>query len=184
MKYLIGIVVAILIIIFVIIKLLSGGSDQPMTKAQPLLHYANTNTLVRYTIDNPVQSNETHNDIIITVGKDQATLTVTQGYQGTVVRTQSYDNNQNAYANFLAALERTGGYTLGDTNKDTQDERGYCATGNRYSYDIVDGSGNLTQHLWATSCKQKTFKGSIDLVDRLFRDQIPDFNSLTNDVNI
>lgn len=183
MKYLIGIVVAILIIIFVIIKLLSGGSSQPATEARHLLQYAKTDTVVRYTIDNPVQANDSHKDIIVTVGKDQATLTVTQGYEGTVVRSKSYDNNENAYATLLAALERSGGYTLGNTDKDLQDERGYCATGDRYDYDIIDGSGNRIQHLWSTSCKDKTFKGNIDIVNNLFRAQIPDFDSLTSDVN-
>jgi hypothetical protein len=185
MRYLIGVILAILIIIFVIIKLLGGGgSNPPSNVSRNLVTYATTDTTMRYTVDSPVQANETHRQIVITVGQNQATLSVLKGYQGEVVRTKSYDNNSDAYANFLLALQRTGGYTLGDNNPDLQDDRGYCANGERFNYDIVNGDGSRIQHYWSTSCKQKTFKGDISAVQELFQNQIPDYDTLTNDVQL
>jgi hypothetical protein len=183
MRYLIGLVVFILLVIFVIIKLLSGGSSDKTELPPSLASYANTSTTVRYTIDNPTQASETHRDIIIEVGSNVATLTVTKGYEGEIVRTQSYNMNSNAYADFLLALDRSGGYTLGNTDKKVADERGYCATGNRYIYEIIDGSGNKVQHLWSTSCKEKTFKGLPKVVNELFEKQIPNFGDLVDDVD-
>jgi hypothetical protein len=182
MKYLIGLLLAIFVIIFVIIKLLSGGSDTPKNAPRQLSSYANTDTTVRYVIDNPVQSNDGHRDIIVTVGRDQATLTITKGYQGEVISSKSYNNNEESYRNFLMALDRTAGYTLGDNSNLLKDERGYCGVGERFSYDIVDGSGSEIQHLWSTSCKQKTYKGNVGVTSQLFELQIPDYDNLVSDV--
>lgn len=182
MRYLIGVILAILIIIFVIIKLLSGGGNPESTK-KSLLDYADTDTTVRYVIDTPVQASAEHRQIVITVGKDVANLSVLKGYQGEVINSKNYDNNRDAYANFLLGLQRSGGYTQGNDSKSTLDERGYCATGDRYSYDIVDGNGNRIQHYWSTSCGPKTFKGKPGIVRELFREQIPDYDQLTQDIS-
>jgi hypothetical protein len=183
MRYLIGLLLAIFVIIFVIIKLLSGGgSDTPKNAPPQLSSYANTDTTVRYVIDNPVQSNDGHRDVIVSVGRDQATLTITKGYQGKVISSKSYANNENSYRNFLMALDRTAGFSLGEDSDKLKDERGFCATGERYSYDVVDGSGSAIQHFWSTSCKQKTYKGNPGVTAELFELQIPDYDTLTGDV--
>jgi hypothetical protein len=184
MRYLIGLVIFIFLVIFVIIKLLGGGGSEKKDLPPSLSTYANSSTTMRYTIDNPTQASETHRDVIIEVGSDVSTITVTKGYEGEVIRTASYPMNPNAYADFLLALERTGSYTVGNTDEKFKDERGYCATGNRYSYDIVDGNGSAIQHFWSTSCKQKTFRGDVKAVGRLFKAQIPDYDDLTKDVDL
>jgi hypothetical protein len=81
------------------------------------------------------------------------------------------------------ALQHSGGYTLGNNDPALRDERGYCATGNRYSYDIVSGDGDRLQHYWSTSCSQKTFKGLPEIVRNLFTAQIPNFDDYTADIN-
>jgi hypothetical protein len=171
MKYLIGVLIFIFLLIFVIIKLLSGGSA-PKNLPPSLISYANSDTVVRYIIDNPTQNDSTHRDIIITVGKDAATLTITGGYNGNVISSNSFTSNPNAYAAFLAGLEKSAAFTKGNTTASAQDERGYCATGNRYSYDIVDGDGKRIQHFWSTTCGTKTFKGEPNVASLLFIDSI------------
>lgn len=178
MRYLIGLVIFILLIIFLIIKLLSGGSHK--TQLPPsLVSYADTATTVRYTIDNPVQAPQTHNDIIIEVGSSSTDIKVTKGYDGEVVKEQSFPMTTSAYATFLLSLQHSAGYTLGNTDPQLQDERGYCATGDRYSYDIIAGDGHRIQHLWSTSCKDKTFRGLPDVVRELFTAQVPGFDDYT-----
>jgi hypothetical protein len=183
MRFLIGVLVFIFILIFIIIKLLTGGSSEQKNLPPSLISYANSDTTVRYVIDNPVQNDASHRDIIVTVGKDAATLTITGGYNGNIVSTQSFTSNPNAYAAFLASLDKSANFTKGSTDTSAQDERGYCATGNRYSYDIVDGDGKRIQHFWSTSCGVKTFKGDTSVVSQLFRNQIPDFDQLTADID-
>jgi hypothetical protein len=183
MRYLIGVLVFIFLLIFLIIKLLSGGSGQKQPLPPSLVSYATTDTTVRYIIDNPTQNDKTHRDIIITVGQDAATLTITGGYNGNIISSRSFDSNPNSYAAFLSGLDKTGQYTKGNTDSRYVDERGYCANGNRYSYDIVNGDGKRIQHLWSTTCGVKTFKGQPEEVSRLFRQQIPNFDDLTHDVD-
>lgn len=182
MRYLIGLVIFILLIIFLIIKLLSGGGSKPNLPPS-LATYANTSTTVRYIIDNPVQAPQNHKDIVIEVGSSSTDIKITQGYDGEVVKEQSFPMTDAAYTAFLLALQHSAGYTLGDNDPKLKDERGYCATGNRYSYDIVSGDGDRLQHYWSTSCKEKTFKGLPDVVRNLFEAQIPNFDDYTSDVD-
>lgn len=184
MKFLIGLVVAIAVIIFIIIKLLSGGGGQAPQPKPQLESYAGTDTTMRMTIENPTQSPQTHREIQITVGNDDASLVVYKGYQQDVVRSKSYPMDTAAYRDFLRGLRLTGHYTDGNDNPDLRDEHGYCATGDRYVYEIIDGDGNAIQHYWSTSCGIKTFKGNINAVQELFQKQIPAYDDLTDDVDL
>lgn len=184
MKYLIGLVVTILVILFIIVRLLGGGGgDEQPTIPRQLADYGATSTTMRYVIDTAITAPENHRRVEIIVGRDDAVINVQKGYDGEIIRSRSYDMSASAYTNFLFALDRTAGYTEGNDDSNVRDERGYCATGNRYSYDIIDGSGTVLQHYWSTSCKQRTFRGDSRAVMRLFEDQIPDFDELTQDVD-
>jgi hypothetical protein len=183
MRYLIGLVIFILLIIFLIIKLLSGGSHKAALPPS-LVSYADTATTVRYIIDNPVQAPQNHRDIVIEVGSSSTDFKITKGYDGEVIKQQSFPMSNSAYAAFLLSLQHSGGYTLGNTDTALQDERGYCATGNRYSYDVVGGDGSRIQHFWSTSCGPKTFKGVADIVRQLFEAQVPNFDDYVNDIQI
>jgi hypothetical protein len=190
MKYLIGLILSILVILFIIIKLLSGGgggngANTSITQTQPksLADYADTDVTVRYTIDNPVQAPATHRDIIITVGRDSADLTVTKGYDGEVIKHKAYPNSENSYANFLMALDRSAKFTKGKDDPSLRDGRGYCATRDRFIYEIVAADGSLIQHFWSTSCRTATFEGDNGITRDLFISQIPDFDALTLNVS-
>lgn len=183
MKYLIGLVVTILVILFIIVRLLGGGGDKSSEVPKKLADYGATSTTMRYVIDTAIVAPENHRRVEIIVGRDDAVLNVQKGYDGEIIRSRSYDMTPSAYTNFLFALDRTAGYTKGNDDSNVRDERGYCATGNRFSYDIIDGSGTLLQHYWSTTCKQRTFNGDAGAVMSLFEDQIPDFNQLTQDVD-
>jgi hypothetical protein len=182
MRYLIGLVIFILLIIFLIIKLLTGGPSKPNLPPS-LSSYADTATTVRYIIDNPVQAPETHNDIIIEVGNSSTDIRIMKGYDNEIVKEESFPMSNSAYATFLLSLQHSGGYTLGNPDPQLRDERGYCATGDRYSYDIVAGDGSRIQHYWSTSCKEKTFHGLPDTVRQLFAAQVPNFDDYTQDID-
>jgi hypothetical protein len=83
----------------------------------------------------------------------------------------------------LLGLQHTAGFNLGEDKDATRDERGYCAMGNRYSYDIVDAGNNRIQHLWSTSCKEKTFSGEAGVVQQMFEAQVPGFSDLTTGID-
>lgn len=184
-RYVIGFLVAVgmivLVIILIVRSLVSSPSAPSGPVAQGLPSYAGTATTVQFTIDSPEGAPSAHNDIIINVGNYQATLTITQGYDGQVVSTKSYPMSTSAYATFLKALNYNG-FTAGDPSG-PKDENGHCALGTRYVYEILDPSGNTLQHFWYTSCGSGTFQGSVAAIHDLFTMQIPDYSTLTSGIN-
>lgn len=182
MRYIIGFLLAIGLLIFVFVLILRGGGDEATPQTQTkMIDYANSSVYVQFTIKGPVAADQTHNEARITVSNVESTMEVFKGYEGNLIRSQSYANNPTAYADFLAALE-VSGYTIGNKDKKFTDDRGYCPTGNRYIMQIRDGERDI-QRLWATSCGGvSTFKGKTDIVQTLFIRQIPDYNTLTRGV--
>lgn len=145
--------------------------------------YAQTDTSVRFTLDGPVTANQTHNDVIIEVNNSMATLTVTKGYNNELVRTKNYLTGTALYEVFLRAINFAG-FTKGKDNSPIADERGRCALGSRFIYEVVDGSGNVTSHYWRSTCGTGTFEGNFSQINTLFRNQIPDYSQLTQDSQV
>lgn len=184
MKYLIGLVVTILVILFVIIRLLvGGGAPSPAVQAVDLSKLASTDSTVRFAISNPTQSAQTHREIQITVGRDLTDFELYKGYDNSVISSKTYAMNETSYADFLRGLDLSGQFTNGNNDPALKDGRGYCALGNRYTYEIIDEAGNVKQHYWSTDCNQKTFRGNADAVQQLFKLQVPDYDKLTAGVD-
>lgn len=185
-RYVVAFLLAVGLIIVVIILIIHGLTSGPSTTPnvpKNLTDYVGTATSVQLTIDSPVASSTQHKDIIINVGNYQATLTVTQGYEGQVLRSQSYPMSSSSYAVFLRALNYNG-FTQGNNDPSLKDERGRCALGSRYIYEILDSNGDDVQRYWYTSCGNGTFSGSASTVRQLFQNQIPDYATLTRDVRL
>ncbi len=181
MKYFLGFLVSVGLIIGVFLLILNGfKSDSPKVKQTALVDYASTSREMEYTMQGPVSADAVHQAIRITVGRSSSTIDIIKGYNDEVVNTQTYGNNQSSYAEFLRALDLSG-YTRGNPSPELKDDRGFCATGQRYSMNIIDGS-DVIQHYWATSCGKGNFKGNANQVKVLFQKQIPDYNVLTQRV--
>jgi len=183
MRYFIGFLVTLGLIIALIILLFGGGSGSKQAAPKLLSSYANTNAIVQMTIDGPVSAPQTHNQVRVTVSRDQATFQQFQGYDGTVVNSKSYGNTTNSYNVFLRALAHAG-FTLGNKNAVISDSTGYCPLGEVYTFELID-SGTQLEKFWTTSCgSPKTFTGNSSLVTSLFRSQIPDYETLTGNINL
>jgi hypothetical protein len=184
MRYFIGFLITIGLAIVLIVLLFTGGggSKKPKT-TKALADYAFSDSVVRLTIDGPITADQTHQAVRITVGQEDTIYEQVQGYQGTVVNQQSYASNQNSYSNFLYALGHAG-FTRGDPSKVLANEKGYCPLGSRYVFELID-SGNTIQRYWGTSCgNPKTYKGNLNLTLSLFKAQVPDYNTLTENLNL
>lgn len=184
MKYFIGFigVVALIILVFVlVVRGFSGGTktEKPQTD---LSDYTNTSTVMRFTTEGPVTANQDYDEIRITVGRDANTIEIINGYEGNVVKAKTYPNNSEAYGNFLRSLQLLN-YTEGNADPKLADERGYCPTGKRYVYEIVSGNADV-QRFWIGTCGAGTFKGNSQTIRALFRKQIPDYSTLIAGVNI
>lgn len=185
MRYIIGFLVSIGLLILVFVMIFRGGGDDAAGPNAPrkLVDYANSTTVVRFIDDYPVNANLAHRQLVTTVGRDETVFEVKTGYEGQNLRAQSYANNPTSYATFLRSLQLAG-YSQGKNDENLQDERGFCPNGHRYIYEIRQDN-QLIQRYWNTSCSdgQGSFKGSTDIVRTLFQRQVPDFPRLTSGID-
>jgi len=183
MRYFLGLLIALGLIVLVFILVLKGFSGQPATPTKPLVDYATTNIVAELTINGPVIANQTHQALQITVGQSQAQINILQGYEGTVVNTKIYANNQAAYGVFLRAIDILN-FSKGNADPAKADERGYCPEGDSYVYELNNGVKDIERY-WATSCgNQGTFKGNALIINDLFEKQIPDYGTLTQSLQL
>lgn len=179
MRYYVGFLITLGLLIILIFLLFHGGNKASVTTtSQPLVNYANTSAEVSLTIDGPINASQNHQQVKITVNQNYVTFDQIQGYDGKVVNQQQFANSENSYDVFLHALQLAG-FTEGDTSSAFSDEQGYCALGDRYIFELSEGSNNL-ERFWATNCgNPKTYDGDLDLTLSLFEDQVPNYTTLT-----
>jgi hypothetical protein len=184
-RYFIGFMITIGLIILLIFMLFRGGGNQqnvPKT-SKPLASYATTDAQTIFTTEGIVNSNQEHGQIRIIVDRDTATYQEIRGYDGNVVDQHTYPNTQSAYTVFLLALNHNG-FTQGNSSKDLADERGICALGNRYVFELRQGTSTI-QRYWATTCSgTKTYNGNLSATIQLFQNQIPDYATVSQNVNL
>ena len=185
MRYFIGFLVTIGLIVLLIVLLITHHSGPtPATKA-PLISFSNSDTVVKTTIDGPINDPADHRQVQITVGRNNTTFQLLQGYDGNPLNTQTYPMTENAYDSFLHALQHAG-YQLGNDTS-TKTESGYCPEGSRYVFEIIQNGKDLERY-WYTSCGggriPSTFKGNTNLILQLFQAQVPGYNQLVENTNL
>lgn len=180
MRYFIGFLVTIGLIILLLVLLFSGGG-KPKTATTPktLTSYATSDAQVSLTIDGPVNAEQTHKQSQIIVDNGQATFEQLQGYNGQVINSQSYNNTEASFFVFLRALE-VANFTKGDNSPSLSDERGICPLGTRYIVQLTQDGKDIERY-WTTSCGggSKTYEGNLALTLSLFEAQIPNYGAVS-----
>jgi hypothetical protein len=180
LRYLLGLLAIIGLIVILIILLVPGKKGA--IPGDGLIGYANTNTVMRLTIDGPENYQQNHQSVQITVGKDNVTYEQLVGYNGQVVTEQTFPNTVAAYDVFLRGLYYADYYN-GDTTKSLSNENGVCALGTRYVYEINNGSSDV-ERFWSTNCGTKTYNGNISQTISLFQAQVPNFSNITANLDL
>lgn len=179
--------VGIFILFILIIVLFARRGDRPqqqtgINRDTSIIKYADTATQVRFTQNGQINAREDHRVLQITVGQNERTVVIFDGYQGNVLKSQSFLNDPDAYKAFLAGLQNSG-YTKPQIATRNVEPLGACPTGKRYNYDIINGTDTI-QSLWSTSCNMRgTFAGNASTVRTLFQKQIPGYNEFIKNVN-
>lgn len=177
MRFIIGILVTLGLIILVLVMLFHGGGGKTASpKSLNLSDYTHSNSVAKLVMQAPVQADQTYQQIEIDVSNSNVSFTLYNGYQQSAVSTTTYPNNDDAYANFLKGLQNEG-YTRGNSDKSMQDERGVCPLGTRNVYSFSNDSTELMR-FWSTSCGTATFKGRASNVTALFKLQVPNYNTV------
>ena len=186
MRYFLSFLFVIGLTILAIVLVVSSLHGESATRVgNPLVQYTYTPTQMEMTIDGPINADQTHSELQMTVSSSLSELNLEQGYDGTVVQSKTYTNNPASYAEFLQALE-IAGFNEGVTAKGVNTNPiGYCAFGDRYTYQITNPYGNSPiENFWSTSCGQGTFKGNSATVLDLFVAQMPDYNTVVGGTDL
>lgn len=179
MRYFTGFLIVIGLIILVFVIILKGGGSTKAPNQINLNSYANSEAIAQLIIDGPITADQNHQTMEITVGRSESMIQLMQGYQGTVTSSQTFTNNQTSFAIFLHALNLVG-FTQGNNSSSMRDERGHCATGDRYIFQLSDGD-NIIERYWQTSCGSVgTYQGNVTSTIDLFEKQIPNFSTITS----
>lgn len=185
-RYFIALGVVFLLVILLVILLFRGGEKPPTgPTVLPLNEYAFDNTsAVTYTQRGRINGDDVHRNIVITVTSDERKINIIQGYQGNVINTQTYSNNQDAYEQFLYALKQAGFLTKKKEIK-VDDPNGRCSTGILYYYTLSQDFNDLSS-LWSGNCSKEigTFGGNNTLIKTLFQAQITDYSKITSGVSL
>jgi len=176
----ISILVVTLIAIAGLLSILMPTNESEVHAASPSLSdYANKpGAEITLHVLGPVVANEFYRSADITISPSFRTITAYKTYNNEVLATTTYGNNQNAFTQFVNALQVSNFSTT--PAKDSQSEvKSTCPQGARYVYELRDEGKTITQ-LWATSCstKNQSFKGNAPLANMLFRDQIPGISQM------
>ncbi|HVS58383.1 MAG TPA: hypothetical protein VHD60_01440 [Candidatus Saccharimonadales bacterium] len=181
MRALIGILVAIGLVVLVLVLIFSGGGG-PTKKPLYLPDYATSTSFAQMSIRGPINAPQDHNDVRVTVSSSDSSLEIIKGYEDQTASTKTFDMTPAAYTQFLFALQREN-FTKGNPDSSLKENRGICPFGRLYTFVFNDGS-NERERYWTTSCGQGNFQGNGIAVRDLFQAQIPDYSTLTTDVNL
>src|SRR5579871_5322699 len=134
MRYIIGLLIAIGLIVLVIVLIFKAFAGHKIV-SQPLVNFAYSPTIMQLTVDGQINADQNHLSFQISVGQYDSEFRAYKGYQGTITNQATYPSNPVAYANFLRALD-VAGYTKGNQTSENSDERGFCPFGQRYIFEI------------------------------------------------
>jgi hypothetical protein len=164
--------------IVLLLSLFFGGGKKAK-KTTPtnfnITQYINTDSQVVAITDGPINGDDAHRAIRITVDRNSRRIDVVQGYKGNVIVTKSYDNNQKAYDQFLHALALAN---FGKPRTTTiASEDGVCATGRRFVFEAFN-NGDSISRTWTANCMRGNTTAVPSRVTDLFRRQITDYDTI------
>lgn len=175
-------IIIFLVVVIGIVLLLSlvfGGNKntnkQPTVQKITLVDFAKRDSQVVSITDGVINGDDEHRAIRITVDRNTRTMDVIQGYQGNVIASQSYVNNQQAYAEFLSALAKASFASSRKTS--LASENGVCATGRRYVFELLEANKSISR-TWTANCVKGNTNADPARVTKLFRNQITDYDKL------
>lgn len=185
-KYVIGAVATVLLLVFLFVFVINRGDDQnPATTPQvlKLVDYADKDSTVVFHTDGRLVGAEDRRSIRITISANERRLEIYSGYSGEVINSQSFPNTQIAYQAFLSGLGGQGFMTAKKT--DIVDPQSVCTNGLHHYYTLTEGSEKKSD-LWSVSCdKSGTFNGrSTKTIRELFQRQIPEYGQQVQGVKL
>jgi hypothetical protein len=187
MKYILGVLGAIILLIMAVVLITSSGSrgsEQQQGERQVHLNdYIDTDAVVSWTEQGELVGEDKHKEVRIVVSRSERRIELLTGYDGKIERNQNFSNSGEAFSRFVRALDELGFSRKKATKQ--PDYRGVCPLGRRYIYTLHRGNSD-DLFLWSTSCSKNdgTFGGRSGPIRELFRNQISTYNEFIRGVRL
>ena len=164
----------------------NSGQVEADDSAKRALLTTDPDRSVRMTVRGPIVSDEDFRSYTIEVSPISRRMTTYSGFENTQLDNKQFDNNTEAYTEFVNALQRAG-FTKGTVTSIDNEEnmRGICAGGRLYTFELAQ-SQSLSQQLWTTSCRNTTgtFRGAAADIRTLFLRQIPGSSDMLRSIDL
>ncbi len=188
MRYLLGFLVALALIIIAVVLIVNGINQKPVNIAKQLnsfASYASTGSQASLSIEGPITANQNHNKVIITVNASNVNLSITQGYNDRIINSQNFNNSENSYLAFLKSIFISGFTNKIKANGNYNSPVGLCPSGDNYIFSMTNNLSTVVNS-WETSCvgSPHTFNGNLNSILQLFELQVPSYQNYVNNVNI
>jgi hypothetical protein len=179
-RYFLWLLAIVGLVIIVIILLSPSGGSKGLTGVD-FINYSSTNATASMIIDAPEGADSTHQAVRVNVSQSSVVYQQLSTYNYTVVKEQTFNNNENAYNVFLRSLYFAG-FLKGNTDPNQTNPYGICPLGDRYIFNFTNNSQTIL-HWWASTCSSKTYGGNVDQTVTLFENQVPNFDNLSENIN-
>ena len=183
-RFFMGVGLAIALLVILLVVIFSHSSGPQLATPKPMAAYAADPTAqVSMLIDGPVNAVSEHNQVQIIINNSLTTINILTGYDGAVKSSSSFPMSVSAFHVFLRSLEYAG-YNNGSNDPKLSQASGYCPTGDRYIFSFDDNNHQISRY-WSTSCSGvHTYNGDSGLTLQLFEAQVPDYATLTSNLNL
>lgn len=196
LQRLVPIILVVIVIIVAVAALVSvgrtlfgdGGGSSPtpsVNSGKEELTNTSADRSVQMVYRGPITASETARSYSITVSPNGRNMTTYKGYIGDQIGNEQLDNNVAAYTQFVNALSRAKLMDGTPLSGEENDLNGVCANGFVYEFSVMQGTKTI-QKLWTSTCKgsKGSLTASLSQVSRLFRVQIPDYNTMISKADI
>lgn len=165
-------------------KQTESSTEKNDTSAQSLVTNEPTRS-VKMTVRGPIVANENFRSYTIEVTPSSRMLTTYKGYLGEVIKSVKLDNNENAYVEFVNALNKANMMKGVALTGEADDLEGVCATGHIYDFSILKDN-KVEKHLWTSTCKgsKGSLAANVPQLQNLFIKQVPDNEKFVKDLGL
>jgi hypothetical protein len=188
MKYVLGVfgIIILAIVAVVLISTTTSNRSNSVQEGEPRVNveeFANKTATFSQTSQGKIVGLDDFRAIRVTVSPSERRVQILKGYDNAVEKEQIFTNTQAAYDVFVRALDNAG-YSL-ERNSANEELRGSCPLGRRYLYELQENN-NQVLSLWSSSCgrSEGNFGGNSQLVQQIFKNQIPLYSTFVRGVRL
>lgn len=166
-------------------KNLGPSKDTKLEEQISKLSDSASTSAVKFFVEGGVIADEEHYSVEMTISARARTIKALRGYQEVVEKTATLDNNIDAYAAFLKALERND-FTESREDKSGFEYREACPAERSYRFTLIE-NGDKVFDRWHTYCGGKSYGdygGKVSYIFSLFSEQFPDYGEYTSEISL